>query len=129
METVATTTPDPEQVGRWVCLEIFGHRQHYGRLIEVEQFGAKFARIEVTCANGHPMLSPTYAGAAIFSITDLPGGEAEARRRTGTFGCTHLECKETRALPAYEDPESCDGDHAEPPCDDPQCWQRDEVSP
>jgi len=89
---------------RWVCLEVFGHRQHYGRLVEVEQFGAKFARIDVACTKGHPMLSPTYAGAAIFSITDLPGGEEEARRRTGSFGCAHPECKAAvPALPSHAD--------------------------
>ncbi len=93
---------------RWVCLEVFGHRQHFGLLTEIEQFGAKFARIDVTCVNGHALHSPTYAGAAIFSITHLPGGEEEARRRTGAYGCE--ACTPGLALPGRVDDEDEDDD-------------------
>ena len=101
---------------RWVCLEVFGHRQHFGRLTDVEQFGARFARVEILCPKGHLVDAPTYAGAAIFSITDLPGGEEEARRRTGSFGCVHPECRAAApALPSHADglDEASDFDHAD----------------
>ena len=116
MDDIAVTppaeTPPPE---RYVCLEIFGHRQHFGRLVEVEQFGAKFARIEMWCAKGHPLpLSPAYAGAAIFSVTDLPGGRAEAMQQTGSYGCPHPDCTSTRALPSYEVAPSGNEDPEEP---------------
>ena len=109
-EPVETPAVDPVP-DRWVCLEVFGHRQHYGRLTEVEQFGAKFARIEVTCANGHPWLAPTYAGAAIFSVTDLPGGEAAARKRTGSYGCP--TCPKA-ALPPWSEEQDHDPDDGVP---------------
>jgi hypothetical protein len=48
METVAeTAATDRRAVFEWMLVEIFGHRTHWGRGIEVERFGAKMLRIDV----------------------------------------------------------------------------------
>src|ERR1700761_3287712 len=66
----------PEQV--WACVEIFGHRKHYGRIIEVEKFGQKFLRVDVPAQAAAPLLGEperfetfVYGGAAIFSVTPM----------------------------------------------------------
>lgn len=102
---------DTVQAGgaRWVQLEVFGRRQHFGRLSEVEQFGAKFARVEVFCLRGHLVFAPVYAGAAIFSITDLPGGEEEARRMTGTWECRVPGCSSALTPPSLPAGDSSGG--------------------
>jgi len=115
METTGTVT-----IGlaaeRWVCLEVFGHRQHMGRLTDVEQFGARFARIEMLCPRGHLVGAPTYAGAAIFSITDI--SEEDARRRN-QYACPHADCRAPVAALSAHDEESYEDDGACPPDSDP----------
>jgi hypothetical protein len=72
-----------EQPFEWMLVEIFGHRSHWGRGIEVERFGAKMLRIDVpqvewstpTAEKPEPELIATgwvshfYGGSAIFSNT------------------------------------------------------------
>jgi len=57
----------------WAIVEIFGHRRHAGQVHEVERFGAKMLRVDVTIRNERGELeviaSPIYGGAAIFSVT------------------------------------------------------------
>lgn len=66
--------------GEWAMVEIFGHRRHYGRIQEIERFGAKFLRIDVIgIESDEPFESMDYAGAAIFSL--LPVTEELARKR------------------------------------------------
>lgn len=89
------------KLGEWVRFEVFGHRCHYGRLTEVERFGAKLARIEVYCVDGHFMAELTYSGAAIFSLS--PVLEEVARKQTGTHGCTHASHRVV-APPALDAP-------------------------
>lgn len=79
--TVASE-PTPQQ---WACVEIFGHRKHYGRITEVEKFGAKMLRVDTPVAASAPLLSEpeqfetfVYGGAAIFSIS--PMTEEAARK-------------------------------------------------
>ncbi|WP_181175028.1 hypothetical protein [Mesorhizobium sp. B2-3-6] len=82
METVAETVQADEQPFEWMLVEIFGHRTHWGRGIEVERFGAKMLRIDVpqvecTPTEEKPAPEPIatgwvthfYGGASIFSNT------------------------------------------------------------
>ncbi|MER8616034.1 hypothetical protein NKG99_04135 [Mesorhizobium sp. M1409] len=81
--------PETEEVAavdqpfEWMLVEIFGHRTHWGRGIEVERFGAKMLRIDVpqvewsTPTEEKPAPEPIakawvthfYGGASIFSNT------------------------------------------------------------
>lgn len=73
--------PPPEI---WACVEIFGHRKHYGRVREVERFGTKMLRVDVPTGPTTPLLEAErfdtflYGGAAIFSFT--PMTEEAARK-------------------------------------------------
>lgn len=74
--------PPPEI---WACVEIFGHRKHYGRVREVERFGTKMLRVDVPTADHRPLLDGEekfdtflYGGSAIFSFT--PMTEEAARK-------------------------------------------------
>ena len=53
----------------WAQVEIFGHRQHWGRIFEVERFGAKMLRIDIP--TDHPAVFDAvfYGGSSIFSVT------------------------------------------------------------
>ncbi len=69
----------------WACVEIFGHRKHYGRVREVERFGTKMLRVDVPGLPAAPLLGQEecfetffYGGAAIFSFTPLT--EQSARK-------------------------------------------------
>lgn len=69
----------------WACVEIFGHRKHYGRIKEVERFGTKMLRVDVPTATAAPLLGEAetfetfmYGGSAIFSLT--PMTEEAARK-------------------------------------------------
>lgn len=80
--TPSDSAPAPQQ---WACVEIFGHRKHYGRITEVEKFGAKMLRVDVPLAAAAPLLAEpekfetfVYGGAAIFSVT--PMTEEAARK-------------------------------------------------
>lgn len=75
-------SPPPEV---WACVEIFGHRKHYGRVKEVERFGTKMLRVDVPVAGAAPLLGEgdsfetfMYGGGAIFSLT--PMTEEAARK-------------------------------------------------
>lgn len=56
---------------QWARVEVFGHRQHYGRIREVEQFGTKMVRIDVP-NDGKPgekgWTTLFYGGGSIFSV-------------------------------------------------------------
>ncbi|TIS91545.1 MAG: hypothetical protein E5W99_09390, partial [Mesorhizobium sp.] len=84
MDAETQTGPaEPEQPFEWMMVEIFGHRSHWGRGIEVERFGAKMLRIDVpqvewstpSAEKPEPQLIVTgwvshfYGGASIFSNT------------------------------------------------------------
>jgi hypothetical protein len=76
MNNTATAEQPAEQIDDgwiWAIVEIYGHRKHVGRTIEVEKFGTKLCRIDV------PKLGPGkedvtwsshfYGGSSIFSFT------------------------------------------------------------
>lgn len=69
-----------EQQDEWALVEIFGHRRHWGRIIEVERFGAKLLRVDVPASDAPDaqLTSHFYGGGAIFSMTLTD--EATARR-------------------------------------------------
>ncbi|WP_206522077.1 MULTISPECIES: hypothetical protein [unclassified Mesorhizobium] len=98
MDAETQTGPaEPEQPFEWMMVEIFGHRSHWGRGIEVERFGAKMLRIDVpqvewstpSAEKPEPQLIVTgwvshfYGGASIFSntLTD----EATVLRRCAPY--------------------------------------------
>jgi len=72
-----TAEPAPEE--KWACIEIFGHRKHFGKISEVEQFGTKMLRIDVPKSDlpDAEFVSHFYGGASIFGITFTD--EASAR--------------------------------------------------
>ena len=58
----------------YAFVEIFGHRQHYGEIREVEAFGAKLLEVmDVDTSKVH-----RYGGASIFSLTMLSQPEMDA---------------------------------------------------
>jgi hypothetical protein len=99
--------PDTE-IPRYAVVEIFGHRQHAGRVLEVEQFGSKMLRIDVPKTGDDGAASfdigyetHFYGGASIFSfsLTDLA---TVVRMNKGYAQAGH------RSLPDYsgdDDPE------------------------
>lgn len=67
----------------WACVEVFGHRRHFGRCIEEERFGGKMLRVDVPTPTPEPTLpivwtTHYYGGAALFSYT--PTDEATVMR-------------------------------------------------
>lgn len=72
-ETDAVAPGDPAEApeDEYAVVEVFGHRRHYGRVLEVERFGAKLLRVDIPTegdfAKGYT--SHLYGGAAIFSFT------------------------------------------------------------
>jgi len=81
----ATASDDQPPPEIWACVEIFGHRKHYGRVKEIERFGCKMLRVDVPAAVAAPLLGEAetfdtclYGGSAIFSFT--PMTEAAARK-------------------------------------------------
>jgi hypothetical protein len=81
----SVATADEPAPDIWACVEIFGHRKHYGRVKEVERFGTKMLRVDVPSAASAPLLGEEerfetflYGGAAIFSFT--PMTEEAARK-------------------------------------------------
>jgi hypothetical protein len=67
--TDTTETPPPEPF--WAKVEIFGHRKHYGRVSEVEQFGTKMLRVDVPLDADGKFATFTYGGGSIFGIAPL----------------------------------------------------------
>lgn len=75
-EMVENFTQDSPAAGEddtgweWARLEVYGHRQHYGRVREEEKFGGKMLRIDIP-TKGDPALGYVtlfYGNAAIFSL-------------------------------------------------------------
>lgn len=59
--------PAPE----YALVEIFGHRRHCGRILEVERFGTKLLRIDVPTDGDFDkgFVTYQYGGGALFSVT------------------------------------------------------------
>lgn len=74
----ATPSDDLPTPDIWACVEIFGHRKHYGRIKEVERFGTKMLRVDVPVVASAPLLGDVerfetflYGGSSIFSLTPM----------------------------------------------------------
>src|SRR4051794_18070539 len=65
----ADNPPAPEPM--WGKVEIFGHRKHFGRLSEIEQFGTKMLRVDVPLAEPDKFATFFYGGSSIFGITPM----------------------------------------------------------
>lgn len=78
MKSPSPETPSPAEA--WACVEIFGHRKHYGRVSEVEKFGTKMLRVDVPQGQSADDKFDTfyYGGGSIFSLT--PMTEEAARK-------------------------------------------------
>lgn len=99
---------------RWMLVEIFGHREHAGRCLEVEQVGVKMLRIDEPSlpfgsADPEELRWEThfYPGAAIFSIRQTT--EEAVMRRTGV-----------------RRPVAITHDAGQAPLDHPSTWDDDE---
>lgn len=74
----------------YAVVEIFGHRRHCGRVLEVDRFGAKLLRIDVPkdgkFENGYT--SHFYGGSSIFSFSpcDLATVERANQERVQAVG-------------------------------------------
>jgi hypothetical protein len=68
---------DPRVAEQWARVEIMGHRRHYGRVSEIQEFGVRLLLVEVPTSEAAVFIAHKYAGAAIFSIR--PCSEDEAR--------------------------------------------------
>lgn len=66
--TPAAAEAPPEE---WALVEIFGHRQHYGRIVEVERFGTKLLRVDEPTEVPDTFKTHFYSGGSIFSITPI----------------------------------------------------------
>ena len=60
----------------WARVELMGHRIRYGHVREVEMFGAKLLRVDVTNSLG--TVTEFYGGAAIYCLR--PISEEDARK-------------------------------------------------
>lgn len=95
-----------ENTETWARVEIFGHRQHYGRITEVERFGAKMLCVEVPQAEPGEFTTHFYGGASIFSLTPIT--EQLAREMVERYA--PREYRPAAALPAPDyDPDDDDG--------------------
>jgi len=67
----AGTAPLPPPAEEYAVVEVFGHRRHVGRIMEVERFGAKLLRIDVPTDGDFEKgyVTHLYGGTAIFSCT------------------------------------------------------------
>lgn len=79
-----TDTPLP--VEEWARVEIFGHRQHVGRIREVERFGTKMLRIDEPTADPEVFTTLFYGGGSVFSIA--PVTEEAAREWVARYRLT-----------------------------------------
>lgn len=81
-ETAAAETeaPPPDE---YAIIEIFGHRRHVGRVLEVDRFGAKMLRIDVPKDGKFDAGYAThfYGGASIFSMTPCDLATVERANR------------------------------------------------
>lgn len=95
------TTADTQEVdeAEYAFVEIMGHRSHYGRILEVERFGAKMLRVDVPTDGDFEKgyVSHFYGGASIFSLTLSDLATVEKKNRPWDYQ------RPGRALPAPDD--------------------------
>lgn len=74
---------DEEPAEEYAIVEIFGHRHHAGRIMEVDRFGSKMLRIDVPKDGdfGKGFTTHFYGGASIFSMTPCDLGTVQRANR------------------------------------------------
>lgn len=97
----------------WARVEIFGHREHWGRTREEERFGAKMLRIDIPIkgdAEANGWATHYYGGSSIFSFTLTD--EASCKRANKPY-----ESPARFALPAPEEEDELDFENEAAPGD------------
>ncbi len=71
MTETESATPETAPPDEYAIVEIFGHRRHAGRILEVERFGTKMLRVDEPTKGDFEKgyTSHFYGGGAIFSCT------------------------------------------------------------
>jgi hypothetical protein len=100
METeAATAKPDDQPADEFAIVEVFGHRKHAGRILEVERFGTKLLRIDIPKEGDFEKGYSThfYGGPSIFSMTpcDLATVQRANRPYQPASQLTYSEEEET----------------------------------
>ena len=84
MTDAETATETPEEVQEeFALVEIFGHRRHWGRILEVQQYGTAMLRVDIPTEGDFEKgyTSHFYGGSSIFCITPTDRATVEARNR------------------------------------------------
>jgi hypothetical protein len=114
-EPAAQPKQPPDAEPKYGVVEIFGHRQHAGRVTEVEQFGAKMLRIDVpkvdkegaaSFENGYE--THFYGGSSIFSFS--PATLETVVKMNKTYPSAGF-----RSLPDYSDGDGAADEEEEQP--------------
>lgn len=99
-----SATPAEPDGWEWALVEIMGFRKHWGRIREVEQFGAKMLRVDVPI-KGDPVANGwethLYGGSSIFGLT--PTDEASVMQANKPY-----ESPSRYRLPAPAEEEDID---------------------
>lgn len=93
VNVLADETPD-----EFAIVEVFGHRKHAGRILEVERFGTKLLRIDIPKDGDFALGFTThfYGGPSIFSMTPCD---------LGTVQRANKPYQPASRLTHYEEPE------------------------
>lgn len=103
-----TAPPSEAPAPTWALIEIFGHRQHYGEIRDVEIAGGKLLEVRDVDTDKVHM----YGAAAIFSLTPMTQREIDAhiadtrRRRDAEERWQHE--REARAQARLAAPDASD---------------------
>lgn len=114
--TTDAAAPEAEPAEEeFAVVEVFGHRRLWGRVLEVERFGAKFLRIDIPAEGGFAKgyTSQLYGGSSIFSFT--PSDRATVERANRPYHAA-------RPLIGHDDDDDDVGD-------DPEDAYRSEIQP
>lgn len=97
-------TPAPV-VEFWARVELMGHRIRYGRVREVEMFGAKLMQVDVTNSLG--VATEYYGGSSIYCLR--PISEEDARKNAEPYSPP-----KPAAIPHYADDDIDDFEDEQP---------------
>lgn len=103
-ETGEEEEGQPEE---FAIVEVFGHRRLFGRICEVERFGAKFLRIDVPSDGDFEKgyITQLYGGASIFSVTATDRATVERHNRPYHAARPLIGCDEEAEDPDWVNPD------------------------